>query len=104
MASSLAPDELNHSLAAFDRSGDFRQRAQCQFDQLSIAQVANSDPQDRGAVVTGSPTNGKVTILGDENRRAGNGFIPNLLVGRGQQPEFDKVNRLTTGLAQRLCQ
>jgi hypothetical protein len=50
------------------------------------------------------PAKGKVAILGDENRRAGNGFIPNLLVGGCLQPEIDDVNRLAAGLAQRLCQ
>ncbi len=47
---------------------------------------------------------GKVAILGDENCRAGNSLIPNLLVGSCQQPEVDKVNRLAAGLAQCLCQ
>jgi hypothetical protein len=58
--------------------------SQCQIDQLSITCIANSHPQDHWTIVSCRPAKGKVTVLGDENRRAGNGFIPDLLVGRRQ--------------------
>lgn len=77
---------------------------QCQIDQLSIADVADPDPQDRWTIVPCGPPERKVTVLGDEYRRPGNGLIPNLPVGSCQQSEVDKVNRLTAGLAQCLCQ
>ena len=80
------PDKFDNCFAAFDRVDNGRQGLQCEFDKLSIAYVANSDPEDRWAIAPCSPAKGKVAILGDENRRTGNGFIPNLLVGRCQQP------------------
>jgi hypothetical protein len=100
----LTPDKFDHCFIAFDRGDNCRQGAQHELDQLSIARIANSDPQDRWAIVRCGPAKGKVAILGDENRRAGNGFIPNLLVASSLQPEIDNVNRLTADLAQRLCQ
>jgi hypothetical protein len=93
----LTPDKFDNGLIAFDSVYNCRQSAQCQLDQLSIARIANSHPQDRWTVVPCGPAKGKVAILGDKNRRAGNGFIPNLLVGSRQQPEVDHVNRLTAG-------
>ena len=100
----LAPNKFDNSFAALNGVNNCRQRAQCQFDQLSITQIADADPQDCRTIVRCGPAKGKVAILGDENRRTGNGFIPDLLVGGRQQPEVDNVNRLAAGLAQCLRQ
>jgi hypothetical protein len=97
---SLTPDKFDNRFIAFDSIDNCRQGAQHQLDQLSIGRIANSDPQDRRTIVPCGPAKGEVTILGDEDRRAGNSFIPNLLVGSCQQSEVDKMNRLTAGLAQ----
>jgi hypothetical protein len=94
------PDKFDDRFIAFDRIDNGRQGLQRELDQLSIAHITYSDPQDRWAIVACGPANGKVAILGDENCRTGNGFIPNLLVGSCQQPEVDNVNRLTAGFAQ----
>jgi hypothetical protein len=100
----LTADNLDHCFIAFDSLDNCRQRAQYQIDQLSIGGVADSDLKDRWAVVPRSPTKGKVSVLGDEDRGAGNGFVPDPLVGSRQQPEVDKVDRLTTVLPQCLSQ
>jgi hypothetical protein len=96
----LTPYKFDHSLTAFDRIDDRRQGAQRQFDQLSVAHIANPDPQNRRTIVARGPTKGEVSILADENRRAGKSFIPNLLVGRCQQSEIDNVNCVAAGMAQ----
>jgi hypothetical protein len=97
---SLTPDQFDNRFMAFDSIDNRRQGAQQQFDQLSIARIANSNPQDRWTIARCGPAKGKVAIFGDENRRLGNGFIPNLLIGSCLQPEVDNVNRLTAGLSQ----
>jgi hypothetical protein len=89
-----------HCFVACDRVDNGRQGPQYHLDKLSIGYIANPDPQDRWAIAPCGPAKGKVAILGDENRRTGNGFVPNLLVGCGQQPEVHNVNRLTAGLPQ----
>jgi hypothetical protein len=72
----LAPDKLDHCFIAFDCIDDCRQAAQRKLDQFSIAHITNSDPQDRWTIVRCGPAKGKVAILGDENCRTGNGFVP----------------------------
>jgi hypothetical protein len=96
----LTPDKFDNCFIAINRIGNCRQGAQYQFDQLSIARIANPDPQDRRTIVPCCPAKGKVAIFGNENRGVGNGFVPNPLVSSRQQPEIDNVNRLTAGLAQ----
>jgi hypothetical protein len=80
---SLTPDEFDNCFIAFDGIDNGGQGLQCELDQLSIAHIAYSDLQDRRAIVTGGAANGKVAILGNQNRRMGNGFIPNLLISSG---------------------
>jgi hypothetical protein len=89
---------------AFNSFDNCRKCPQCQLDQFSVADISNSDPQDRWAIVACSPANGKVAILGNENCGTRNRFIPNLLIGSRQQTEVDNVNRFAAGLAQRLRQ
>jgi hypothetical protein len=59
---------------------------------------------DRGTVVTGSADERKVAILGNQDRRTGMGFIPDLPIGRSQQAEVSYMNRLAAGAKQSLCQ
>ena len=96
----LTPHKFDHSLFTFDRINNRRQGVQYQFNELSISYIANPDPQDRRTIVARGPAKGEVSILADENRRARNGFIPNLLVGRCQQSEIDNVNCVAAGMAQ----
>jgi hypothetical protein len=82
-------------------AGKARNASSISFRLLVLPTLTQST---RRTIVACGPAKGKVTILGDENRRTGNGFIQNLLVGRCRQPEVDHVSRLTAGLAQCLCQ
>jgi hypothetical protein len=104
IARSLTSDKFDNNFIALDSFDNGRQGLQCELDQLSIAYVTYSDPQDRWAVVTCCAANGKVAILRHQNRRTGNGFIPNLLIGSCQQTEIDDVNRWASGLTQCLSQ
>lgn len=63
----LTPDKFDNCFVAFDRFDNGRQGLQCEFDKLSIAYVANSDPEDRWSIAPCGPAKGKVAILGDEN-------------------------------------
>ena len=69
-------------------------------NQGLIVCVANSNPQDRRTCVARCAEKWKVPILRDQDRRAGNGFIPNLLIGRCEQAEVGNVDRLATAVAQ----
>ena len=60
--------------------------------------------QNCWAIAPCGPTKGKVAILSDEDRRAREGFVPNLQIGSCLQAEVDNVNGLTAGLAQCLCE
>ena len=97
-------NKFDNCFIALDRVDNCRQGAQNKFDQLSIAYIADSDPQDRWAIAPCGPTKGKVAILSDEDRRARKGFVPNLQIGSCLQAEIDNVNGLAAGLAQCLCE
>jgi glycerate kinase len=64
----LAPDKFDDRLTALDCLHNIRQRAQHQFDQLSITYIADPDPEDCWAAVCGGPAQREVAVLGDENR------------------------------------
>jgi hypothetical protein len=100
----LTSNKFNDRFASFGGSDNCRQGTQHLFNQGSIVRVANSDPDDRGTVVTGSAEERKIAILGNQDRRTGKGFIPDLPIGRSQQAEVSYMNRFAAGATQSLCQ
>jgi hypothetical protein len=60
--------------------------------------------QDRGTILSRGAQERKVSIFGDQDCRAGSGFIPNLPIGRRLQIEVDHVNSLAPSITQRPCQ
>ena len=96
----LTPDEFDNRFSTFNGAGNCRQRAQHLRNQRSIVRIADADPQDYRAIVAGCSKQREILVLGHEDGAARTGFLPNLPIRRGEQPQIENMHRIEAGRAQ----
>ena len=95
MPGSLSAYKFDDRFSAFDSRLNPRQRLQYLRDQGPIADIADPDPYDGGAILVRGAQESKVSVFCDQGRRTRDRLIPNLLIARRGHTEIGHVYRLT---------